>query len=59
MTVKELIVFNSTIAPNGGTVLEHLTNIAVARESWCSTIIDVEDNIVVDIVYDIITADLK
>ena len=32
MTVSELIVFNSTILPGEGTVLEHLQHININRE---------------------------
>ena len=32
MTVGELIVFNSTIVAGDGTVLDHLSNVAVNRE---------------------------
>ena len=59
MTVCELIVYNSTIPAGQGTFLEHLLNIAVAREAWCTIGIDVKDVITIDVVSDIITADLK
>ncbi len=57
MTIGELIVYNSTITVGGGTVLEHLQNIAVTREVVCGITVDVTDAIAFDVKDDIITAD--
>lgn len=58
MTVAELIVYNSTIAPGEGTVIEHLQNIAITREVFKGVSIDIIDNIDITITSGIITANV-
>ena len=52
------MVFNSTIAAGGGTVLEHLTHIAVTREVFCGIAGDVGDAIDIDVSSGIIAANI-
>lgn len=59
MTIGELMVFNSTIASGDGTVLDHLTNVAVEREVFCGIDGNVGDAVNIDISSGIIAANIR
>jgi len=58
MTVSELIVFNSTIAAGGGTVLQHLQNIAVTREVYYGVEAIVTNGTQADVTSDIMSVNV-